>query len=224
MKTVVTAFGEKKIEDWDAALISIQLRQILQEVRAGLIDKLLADSLQKYISTTLSFTADASALLEIKGRLLSLRNAGIDMENYRSVLNAVLEKECTYIDTAFAYAEIDHVIKLSMQPALYKHMSTYSFDDIDLIQSVRRGLIAKILTEPGIKDYVHSTYNARLNDHAKLHYLLDELRNYFYNTPIDYAKMLDKFKRQKYEKISDACQEIFELEVDAILEKHFVHS
>jgi hypothetical protein len=221
MKMVTTTLGTRQIEDWDANLIPLQLREVLQELRSALIDKLVSGGLENYISLKFHQKPDVKGLWEIKSKLKSLRNSGIDINNYRSILEMVLQKDNSYIDTAFFYPEIDNTIRWHLQPNLFSSMSTYTLDNIDLVQSIRRGLIAKILTEQGLKDYVYGMYAAKLNDRAKVHYILDELRDYFFNEPTDYKAMLKTFAKDKVVDISEASQLMFDQEVEKILDKHF---
>lgn len=221
MKFVTTTLGTRQIEDWDANLIPIQLREVLQELRGALIDKLVSGGLENYISLKFQHKPDSKGLWEIKAKLKSLRNSGIDINNYRSVLEMVLQKESSYIDTAFFYPEIDNTIRWHLQPSLFGAMRTCTLDNIDLVQSIRRGLIAKILTEDGLKDYVYGMYAAKLNDRAKVHYILDELRDYFFNEPTDYKAMLKTFAKEQVVDISEASQLMFDQEAEKILDKHF---
>jgi hypothetical protein len=221
MKMVTTTLGTRQIEDWDPNLIPLQLREVLQELRGALIDKLVSGGLENYISLKFHQKPDVKGLWDIKAKLRTLRNSGIDINNYRSVLEMVLSKDNSYIDTAFFYPEIDNTIRWHLQPSLFSSMSTYTLDNIDLVQSIRRGLIAKILTEQGLKDYVYGMYAAKLNDRAKVHYILDELRDYFFNEPTDYKAMLKTFAKEKVVNISEASQLSFDEEVEKILDKHF---
>jgi hypothetical protein len=220
MKTVKTALGEKQIEDWDYNLIPLQLREVLQELRGYLIDKLIAGGLEPYITSKFNRPVDTNTLKEIKSKLKILRNSGVDINNYRTILEMVLQRENSFIDTAFFYPEIDNTIKWHLQPKL-NMQTTPVFGPLDFIQAIRKGLVTKILTEEGLKDYVYLTYGAKLNDRAKVHYLLNELSDYFYKAQIDHKAILKEFEKNKGSDLQELMEAHFDNEVEPILDKHF---
>jgi hypothetical protein len=120
MKTIKTANGIKKIEDWNHHLVSIQLRTILQEHRATLIEKLISGGLETYIDYKFSMKASSTELERIKEGLDVLKHDGIEITTYGSIFLAVSENDFTTVDNALFYAEIDSRIKATLyEPRLF---------------------------------------------------------------------------------------------------------
>ncbi len=120
MKTVKTANGFKKIDDKNMDLVSIQLRTILQEHRATLIDKLLQGGLSAYIDYTFNMKAAPSLIEQIKDGLHLLKHSGIDVAVYASTFDAVWKNEFTSLDNTLFGMEINQVIKsILFQPKLF---------------------------------------------------------------------------------------------------------
>jgi len=120
MKTVKTANGIKKIEDWNMNLVPIQLRTILQEHRATLVDKLMSGGLNAYIDYKFATRATVKQHDQIKAALSTLRDDGIDISLYGSIFAAVEKNEFTNLDNALFYAEIESTIKAALfQPRLF---------------------------------------------------------------------------------------------------------
>ena len=135
MKTVRTTSGTRKIEDWNANLIPLQLRDILQDQRKTLIDRLLNENgLQVYVDHKMGLKMTSAQNGKVRGGLGRLMNAGIDIDNYLPVLEMVLQNENTYIDSAFFYKEIDSCIRRSMQESqlTLPHMEIASFDGMGM--------------------------------------------------------------------------------------------
>jgi hypothetical protein len=120
MKTVKTANGIKKIEDGHQQLVPIQLRTILQEHRATLIDKLLSGGLDAYIDYKFSMKASPKEMERIKDSLDVLKHDGIDILAYGSIFQAVMSHDFTTLDNSLFYAEIDQAIKVILhEPRLF---------------------------------------------------------------------------------------------------------
>lgn len=120
MKTIKTINGIKRIEDWDVNLVPIQLRPILQEHRATLIDKLLTGGMESYVHYKFNIKVKHPQTEAIKLKLTELRNAGIDVETYKPVFETVMNHSATILDNALFYAEIDKVIEQVLsQPPLF---------------------------------------------------------------------------------------------------------
>ncbi len=108
---VKTANGFKKIEDWSLDLVPIQLRTILQEHRATLIDKLIGGGLDTYIDYKFKTRISIRKIEELKLSLENLRNSGIDINKYAIVFDMVLNNEFTSLDNSLFYGEIDSNIR-----------------------------------------------------------------------------------------------------------------
>lgn len=114
MKTVKTANGIKKIEDWNLDLVPLQLRYILQDHRATLIDKLLHGGLVTYIDYKFAIKTTAKTQEVIKQKLNELKQSGVDVLLYHSIFELVLNNEYTALHNTLFYEEIDLVIKTNL--------------------------------------------------------------------------------------------------------------
>ena len=120
MKTIKTANGIKKIEDWNVHLVPIQLRMILQEHRSALVDKLINGGLGAYIDYKFAIKAAPRLVEQIKDSLNVLKHEGVDVSAHASTFDMVFKNEFTALDNAPFYLEIDRVIKATLfQPRLF---------------------------------------------------------------------------------------------------------
>jgi hypothetical protein len=110
MKTIKTATGVKKIQDSDEQFVSIQLRSLLQDHRALLIDKMMK-GLESYIDYKFQRKPDLKMMDRLKHRLNELKKSGIDMETYKPIFQTVMKHEFTTIGNAMFYEEIDALLK-----------------------------------------------------------------------------------------------------------------
>src|SRR5688572_32987804 len=105
MKTVRTISGVKKIDDGDKSVTLLQIRDLFNEQRKLLINRLLND-LHVYIDYRFQVKADARQLDVIKEKLDTLKNHSVDMEKYRTLLQRIMENKTAYINTEPFYQEI----------------------------------------------------------------------------------------------------------------------
>jgi hypothetical protein len=223
MRTVKTFNGIRKIEDWDMNLVPLQVREILQEERKSLIERLFSDKgLEEYIQHRFNVKVAPQKALQIKSKLIELQHSGINLERYRSAFQTVLEKENSHIDSAIFFAEIDQHIQLCLREVQleFDPLETFRIDHINLVQNTRQMLIRKILTETGLKNFVKGQYYEELEDREKMHYLIDELRDYFFTKRTDYGQMLH-FIEVNHMDMIEGSKQLFKNEVIEILDKHF---
>jgi hypothetical protein len=109
MKTMRTVSGVKRIESADKEITMLQVREILNEQRKVLINRLLSD-LHVYIDYRFNVKADSEKLDHIKEKLDAMKNYAVDLNNYDMVLQQVLSNENTYLHTEPFYREIDECI------------------------------------------------------------------------------------------------------------------
>jgi hypothetical protein len=114
MKYIKTANGIKRIDEGNGTLVAFQLRAILQEHRATLIDKLISGGLETYIDYRFMSKPDTKRLQGVREKLIELRNSSIDMHFYRSISEMVDKSEFTYLDNIIFYIEIDKIIKINL--------------------------------------------------------------------------------------------------------------
>jgi hypothetical protein len=205
------------------SLVPLQVREILQDARKSLIARLLTEKgLEEYIQHRFNAKVSPQKALQIKSKLIELQHAGINLERYRSAFQCVLEKENSHIDSAIFFAEIDQYIQLCLSEVQleFDPLETYRIDHINLVQNTRQMLISKILTETGLKNFVKGQYYEELQDREKMHYLVDELRDYFFSKRTDYGQMLH-FIEANHLDVIEGSKQLFKQEVIEILDKHF---
>ncbi len=111
MKTIKTVNGIKKIDETNIDLVSLQLRTILQDHRATLINKLISGGIETYIDYKFSTKVSSKKVQNLKLNLENLKNSGIDTDRYRAIFDSVIDNDFTILDNAIFYSEIDLNIK-----------------------------------------------------------------------------------------------------------------
>jgi hypothetical protein len=119
MKILRTLNGVKRIEDSDPNIMLLKVRQILDEQRNELITRLVND-LGAYIDYKFQIRPDSRQLETIKERLFALKNSGLDLEKYDSLLQHVIHHDSTYINAEPFYREIDENIGWQLNAAQLK--------------------------------------------------------------------------------------------------------
>jgi hypothetical protein len=109
MKVLRTLSGIKKIESEDKEVIIFQVRDILNEQRKLLINRMLSD-LHAYVDYKFGIRADSDQMELIKEKLESMRHYSVDMERYSDIVQHVLEHDRTHINAEPFYKEIDENI------------------------------------------------------------------------------------------------------------------
>lgn len=119
MKILRTLQGIKRIEDSDPNVMLLKVRQIFDEQRNNLITRLVGD-LGSYIDYKFRVKPDAKQLEEIRDKLYSLKNSGLDLEKYDALFQHVMEHDSTYINAEPFYKEIDENISWHLNVAQLK--------------------------------------------------------------------------------------------------------
>jgi hypothetical protein len=119
MKILRTLNGVKRIEDSDPNVMLLKVRQILDEQRNGLITRLIND-LGAYIDYKFKIRPDVRQLESIKEKLFALKNSGLDLEKYDSLLQHVIHHDATYVNAEPFYREIDESISSQLNAAQLK--------------------------------------------------------------------------------------------------------
>jgi hypothetical protein len=103
------------------ATISSQLRNILQQHRSFLIDKLIAGNLSNYIDYKFNAKSTVNQLKEITNRLFELKDTRIDPTLYAPIFENVEHNDFTNLDNKIFYTEIDWIIQSKLfQPEFFK--------------------------------------------------------------------------------------------------------
>jgi len=111
MKTIKTASGIKKIEDQDVNYVPLQLRVILQDHRTHLIDNVISGGLDRYIDYKFNKNVSPLQLSQLKTKLIDLKNSGINMHRYHSILETVLMYDYVQLSNTIFFEEIDQRLK-----------------------------------------------------------------------------------------------------------------
>jgi hypothetical protein len=119
MKILRTLHGIKRIEDSDPNVMLLKVRQIFDEQRNSLITRLVSD-LASYIDYRFRVKPDAKQLAEIREKLYSLKNSGLDLEKYDALFQHVMDHDATYINAEPFYKEIDENIGWHLNVAQLK--------------------------------------------------------------------------------------------------------
>jgi hypothetical protein len=128
MKTIKTAAGLLTLKDGDRYFVSLQLRSILQDHRTQLVDNLISSDLNRYIDYKFDRTANPIQLNRIKNRLIELRQSGVNMTRYDSILQSVIKYDFVQLGNASFFHEIDEIIRLSFkQTELFQFESSLMY-------------------------------------------------------------------------------------------------
>jgi hypothetical protein len=123
MKTIKSALlGAKSLIDTNEEVILVQLREILKQHRELIIQHLLRD-IPTYIDYKFSVKPDKAMVESVKGRLLSLKNSNVELDNYKPIIKTVLSNPVTHLTNEPFYNEIDQYLASHVAPK----KSTFNF-------------------------------------------------------------------------------------------------
>jgi hypothetical protein len=114
-KNIRIATGIKRIELGNESMAMLQISDILRQHRECLITSLLSD-LTTYIQYKFSTPPTKEQIDTVTGKLVQLKNGGISLARYSSVIAEVLSNENTYIKSEPFYHEINEVITDELNP------------------------------------------------------------------------------------------------------------
>ena len=113
MKRVRIANGVKRIDDTHSEATIFRLRDILNEHRSILINRITSD-LVTYIDYRFKTKPGARQLDTVKDNLTALKNSVLDLERYDSIVDYFHQHEMTYIGNELFMQEIDENISASL--------------------------------------------------------------------------------------------------------------
>jgi hypothetical protein len=114
MKTVRTILGTRRIESGNREVTVFQVREILNEQRKMLINRMLSD-LQTYIDYRFGVKADADKLTQIREKLDSMKSYTVDLEKYDDIINQIIDHDNNYVGTGAFYKDIDENIEMYLK-------------------------------------------------------------------------------------------------------------
>jgi hypothetical protein len=108
MKTLKSALlGAKNVEDTQPDVMLHQVKDIIRQHRAIIINRLLGD-LPTYLDYKFQLSKPTKAQLEqVKDELLSLKNSGVELAYYEVVLNQLQTRQVVHLTNEPFYVEID---------------------------------------------------------------------------------------------------------------------
>ena len=115
MKTIKSALlGNKQLIDTNPDVLLLQLKEILKDHRELIITRMMSD-LTTYIIYKFEVKPTKNMLEIVKGQLLDLKKGNIDLENYKSVVQMVLNRAVTHLTNEPFYVEIDEYLAQYIQ-------------------------------------------------------------------------------------------------------------
>jgi hypothetical protein len=120
MKTVKSALlGSKNLIDTNQEVLLVQLREIIKEHRALIIDRLVGE-LPIYLDFKFQYQPDKDSALRIKEELMSLKNSGVGLQHYESVVSQLMNRAVVHLTNEPFYQEIDQLLASIVQPKQLK--------------------------------------------------------------------------------------------------------
>jgi hypothetical protein len=116
MKTVKSALlGSKNLIDTNQEVLLVQLREIIKEHRALIINRLVSE-LPVYLDFKFQYKPDKDSSIRIKEELMSLKNAGVGLQHYENVVSQLMNRPVVHLTNEPFYQEIDHLLASIVQP------------------------------------------------------------------------------------------------------------
>jgi hypothetical protein len=120
MKTVKGALlGSKNLIDTNQEVLLVQLREIIKEHRALIIDRLVGE-LPVYLDFKFQYKPDKDSALRIKEELISLKNSGVGLQHYENVVSQLMNRAVVHLTNEPFYQEIDQLLASRIQPKQMK--------------------------------------------------------------------------------------------------------
>lgn len=116
MKTVKSALlGSKNLIDTNPEVLLVQLRQIIKEHRALIINRLVGE-LPVYLDFKFQYKPDKNSSLRIKEELMSLKNSGVGLQHYENIVSQLMNRSVVHLTNEPFYLEIDQLLASIVQP------------------------------------------------------------------------------------------------------------
>ena len=111
MKTIKSALlGAKSIIDRNPESMLFQLKEIIKEHRALIVTRMIGE-LPTYLDYKFHFKPDKDSLVNIKEKLLSLKNSGVDLMHYDNIVQQLTNRANVHLTNEPFYLEIDELLK-----------------------------------------------------------------------------------------------------------------
>lgn len=111
MKTLKSALlGAKNLDDTHADVFMHQVKDIIRQHRAIIINRLLSD-MPTYLDYKFQLSKPTKTQLEqVKDELLSLKNSGVELAYYEVILNQLQTRQVVHLTNEPFYVEIDATV------------------------------------------------------------------------------------------------------------------
>lgn len=111
MKTIQSSLvGNRNIHATDPSVQLFQVREVLNQHRDTLINRLLND-LPTYVDYKFKARPSTHELLHIKEKLLNVTKTNVDLDKFQSVVKQVKKKGTTRLTNEIFFSEIDELIR-----------------------------------------------------------------------------------------------------------------
>lgn len=111
MKTIKSALlGAKTIIDHNPDAMLFQLKEIIKEHRALIINRMIGE-LAVYLDYKFHVKPDKDTLLKIKEQLMQLKNSGVDLKRYDNIVQQLTNRAQVHLTNEPFYQEIDEDLK-----------------------------------------------------------------------------------------------------------------
>jgi hypothetical protein len=122
MKTIKSAqLGNCQLREGDMQSVLVQVSEVIKEHRAAIIARLVND-LPTYLDYKFKVKATRNQLLEIKEKLIGLKNGGVDLTPYQAIVTQLEVKYVVHLTNEPFYVEIDALLSAlvsSYHPELF---------------------------------------------------------------------------------------------------------
>jgi hypothetical protein len=111
MKTIQSSLvGSRNIHATDPSVQLFQVREVLNQHRDTLINRLLSD-LPTYVDYKFKARPSTNELHTIKEKLLNVTRTNVDLDKFESVVKQVKKKGTTRLTNEIFFSEIDELIR-----------------------------------------------------------------------------------------------------------------
>jgi hypothetical protein len=119
MKTIKSALsGAKSIIDRNPDVLLFQLKEVIHEHRAVIIDRILSD-VSTHVDYKFNVRADKNMMATVREKLPELKDACVELKKYDDVVHQVTTKQVAHLRNEPIYREINdqlsYVVKYQLK-------------------------------------------------------------------------------------------------------------
>jgi hypothetical protein len=110
--------GTRLVRARDLNIQVFQIRSILSEHRAALLDRILSD-LATYVDYKFQQNLRRADVLELAQKLVHLKGRDVEMEFYEPIIKQLQKKDEITLSNDCFFLEIDELIRTNLNPQLH---------------------------------------------------------------------------------------------------------